>query len=85
MLPANHDRFRPNRDPLSVLSPRTAWASGYHIGGDFLALLAAGFGFAIESLRHCGRAADVAERQHFDVEDSAIVCDFQHVSDMEFA
>ena len=53
---------------------------GFALVGNFLAEFAAGFGFAVESLRDGGWAADFAEQQDFDLEVAAVVGDAQHVS-----
>ena len=58
---------------------------GFALGGDFLAEFAAGFGFAVESLRDGGWAADFTEQQDFDLEVAAVVGDAQHVSYANFA
>ena len=58
---------------------------GFALGGDFLAEFAAGFGFAVESLRDGGWAADFTEQQDFDLEIAAVVGDAQHVSYANFA
>jgi hypothetical protein len=58
---------------------------GPALGRYFLAEFAAGFGFAVKSLRDGRWAARVAELQNFYFEVAAIVGDSQHVSDANFA
>jgi hypothetical protein len=54
---------------------------GSALGGNFLAELSAGFGFAVESLGDGGWAADIAEEQDFYVKFSAVVGHAEHVGD----
>lgn len=53
---------------------------GLALGGGFLAGFAAGLGFAVKRLRHRSGAADIAEREHFDLEDAAVVGYGEHVA-----
>ena len=59
-------------------------AHGFALGGDFLAELAAGVGFAVESLSDGCGAAHVAEGKDFDFKVSAIVGHAQHIADADF-
>lgn len=58
---------------------------GFALGSFATALRFAGFGFAIERLRHGCGAADIAELQHFDVEFAAFIPHAQHVAYSHFA
>ena len=58
---------------------------GLAFGGQLEAGFLAGFGFAIEGLRHGGGTAHVAEREDFDVEFSAFIFDGEHVAVVDLA
>jgi len=54
-------------------------------GGQLEAGFLAGFGFTIESLRHCGGAAHFAEDQNFNLKFAAFVANREHVTHAHFA
>ena len=58
---------------------------GFALGSDFLSEIPAGVGLAVESLRDGSWTADIAEKQHFHFEITAIVRDAQHIADANFA
>ena len=57
----------------------------FALGGFALPLFLAGFGFAVEGLRHCRRTAHFAQLQNLDVKLAAFVFDAQHVADADIA
>jgi hypothetical protein len=57
---------------------------GFAFFGGFATVLFAGFGLAIEGLRDCGGAADVADTEHFYFEFSAFGADLQEFRRPDF-
>jgi hypothetical protein len=57
----------------------------FTFGGFALALLLAGFGFAIQGLRNGGRTAHIGYLQDFNMKFAALVADAEHVAEMDLA
>ena len=68
-----------------MLGKRSVLLHGFSLGGFALALLFAGFGFAVEGLCDCGGTAGFTELQDFDVKFAAFISDTEPVADVDIA